>query len=78
MNASPDPGVGSSQVDMIPQISIRDPQVPITTKGRPKRATRIKFPLEAPKKRRCSYCKVLGHYRSACKKKKVIVIPTTF
>lgn len=78
VNASPDPGVGSSQVDMIPQISIRDPQVPITTKGRPKRATRIKFPLEAPKRRKCSYCKVLGHYRSSCKKKKVIVIPTTF
>ena len=50
VNASPDTAVGSSQVDMIPQISIRDPQVPITTKGRPKRATRIKFPLEAPKR----------------------------
>ncbi|GJS71887.1 FAR1-related sequence 5-like protein [Tanacetum coccineum] len=29
-----------------------DPQVPITTKGRPKEATRIKSSLEAPKKRR--------------------------
>ncbi|GJR75310.1 FAR1-related sequence 5-like protein [Tanacetum coccineum] len=49
-NAPQDPRAGSSQVDMIPQITIRDPQVPVTTKGRPKEATRIKSSLEAPKK----------------------------
>ncbi|GJT38663.1 FAR1-related sequence 5-like protein [Tanacetum coccineum] len=70
VNASQDPCVVSSQVDMMPQISVRDPQVQITTKGRPKEATRIKSSLEAPKKRRCSYCKELGHYQNACKKKK--------
>ncbi|GJZ35995.1 FAR1-related sequence 5-like protein [Tanacetum coccineum] len=70
VNAAQDLSVGSSQVDMMPQITVRDPQVPITTKGRPKEATRIKSSLEAPKKRRCSYCKQLGHYQSACKKKK--------
>nr|GEX89828.1 hypothetical protein [Tanacetum cinerariifolium] len=32
VNASQDPCVGSSQVDMIPQITIRDPEVEITTK----------------------------------------------
>ncbi|GKB26514.1 FAR1-related sequence 5-like protein [Tanacetum coccineum] len=70
VNASQDPCMESSQVDMMPQISVRDPEVPVTTKGRPKEATRIKSSLEAPKKRRCSYCKELGHYQTACKKKK--------
>ncbi|GKE70348.1 hypothetical protein Tco_1528420, partial [Tanacetum coccineum] len=69
VNASQDRSVVSSHVDMMPQITVRDPQVPITTKGRPKEATRIKSSLEAPKKRRCSYCKVLGHYPNACIKR---------
>ncbi|XP_076921248.1 protein FAR1-RELATED SEQUENCE 5-like [Bidens hawaiensis] len=63
--------VGSSQVNLMPQISIRDPQVKTNTKGRPKSATRIKSSLEAPKKRACSYCKQPGHYISGCPKKKV-------
>ncbi|GJY86281.1 FAR1-related sequence 5-like protein [Tanacetum coccineum] len=70
VNASQDPCMESSQVDMMPQISVRDPEVPVTTKGRPKEATRIKSSLEAPKKRRCSYCKELGHYQTACKKRR--------
>ncbi|GJZ08579.1 FAR1-related sequence 5-like protein [Tanacetum coccineum] len=69
VNALKDPCMGSLRVDMMPQICIQDPKVFTTTKGHPKEATRIKSSLEAPKKRRCSYCKELGHYQSACKKK---------
>ncbi|KAD7478441.1 hypothetical protein E3N88_01577 [Mikania micrantha] len=69
--ASQDSNVGSSQVNIIPQISIRDPLVHTNTKGRPKSATRIKSSLEAPKKKSCSYCKGLGHYISGCLKKKM-------
>ncbi|GJV36699.1 putative reverse transcriptase domain-containing protein [Tanacetum coccineum] len=68
VNASQDLSVVSSHVDMMTQITVRDPQVQITTKGRPKEGTRIKSSLEAPKKRRCSYCTELGHYQNACKK----------
>ncbi|XP_021971456.1 protein FAR1-RELATED SEQUENCE 5-like [Helianthus annuus] len=68
--ASQDSNMGSSQVNMMPQISIRDPLAPVNTKGRPKNATRIKSSLEAPKKRTCSYCKGKGHYISGCLKKK--------
>ncbi|KAL8254050.1 hypothetical protein R6Q59_032271 [Mikania micrantha] len=68
--ASQDSNAGSSQVNIIPQISIRDPLVHTNTKGRPKSATRIKSSLEAPKKRSCSYCEGLGHYISGCLKKK--------
>lgn len=71
-NTLPHSNVVSSQVDMIPQISVRDPQVLNATKGRPKGATRNKSPLEEPKKRTCSYCHEKGHYISSCPKKKVI------
>ncbi|XP_076929338.1 protein FAR1-RELATED SEQUENCE 9-like [Bidens hawaiensis] len=62
--------MGSSQVNLMPQISIRDPQVKANNKGRPKSATRIKSSLEAPKKKTCSYCKQQGHYITGCPKKK--------
>ncbi|XP_052624883.1 protein FAR1-RELATED SEQUENCE 5-like [Lactuca sativa] len=61
---------GISQVDMMPQLSIRDPLGPTNTKGRPKTASRIKSFLEAPKKRTCSYCQGLGHYATSCSKRK--------
>ncbi|KAL6524011.1 hypothetical protein OROMI_031106 [Orobanche minor] len=60
-----------SQVDMMPQISIRDPLVHNKTKGRPKSASRIKSFLEVKKKRICSHCKGLGHYITGCPQKKV-------
>ncbi|KAJ0650296.1 putative transcription factor FAR family [Helianthus annuus] len=65
-----DSNVGSSQVNMMPQITVRDPLVNTNTKGRPKSATRIKSSLEAPKKRSCSYCNKVGHYISSCPQKK--------
>ncbi|KAJ0679329.1 putative transcription factor FAR family [Helianthus annuus] len=65
-----DSNAGSSQVNLMPQISIRDPVVHTNTKVRPRSATRIKSSLEAPKKRNCSYCKKPGHYISGCQKKK--------
>ncbi|CAI9283460.1 unnamed protein product [Lactuca saligna] len=53
---------GISQVDIMPQLSIRDPLVLTNTKGRPKNASRIKSSLEmAKKKRTCSHCKGFGH-----------------
>ncbi|XP_023731549.1 protein FAR1-RELATED SEQUENCE 5-like [Lactuca sativa] len=69
-NASQSSCMGVSQVDMMPQLSIRDPLGPTTTKGRPKLASRIKSSLEAPKKRTCSYCQGLGQYATSCSKRK--------
>ncbi|KAL4568104.1 hypothetical protein LXL04_023705 [Taraxacum kok-saghyz] len=69
-NASQVSSTVISQVDMMPQISVRDPLGPINTKGRPKVASRIKSCLEAPKKRTCSYCQRLGHYATSCPKRK--------
>ncbi|KAI3721972.1 hypothetical protein L2E82_32993 [Cichorium intybus] len=63
----------SSQVDMMPQLSVRDPLGPTNTKGRPKNATRLKSSLEVSKRRTCSYCQGLGHYVSSCSKKKIIL-----
>ncbi|KAJ9556661.1 hypothetical protein OSB04_011275 [Centaurea solstitialis] len=60
-----------SQVDMMPQISIRDPIVQTKTKGRPKSTSRIKSSLEVVKKKKtCSHCKELGHYITGCPQKK--------
>ncbi|XP_071709246.1 protein FAR1-RELATED SEQUENCE 5-like [Rutidosis leptorrhynchoides] len=67
---SQESNAGSSQISMMPQISIRDPRAPVTTKGRPKTAHRIKSSLEGPKKRTCSHCKGLGHYITGCPIKK--------
>ncbi|KAL4579909.1 hypothetical protein LXL04_016079 [Taraxacum kok-saghyz] len=69
-NASQVSSTVISQVDMMPQISVRDPLGPINTKGRTKVASRIKSCLEAPKKRTCSYCQRLGHYATSCPKRK--------
>ncbi|GJX06788.1 hypothetical protein Tco_0194720 [Tanacetum coccineum] len=41
-----DNSVGASQVDMMPQICVRDPTVKTKTKRRPKIATRVKSPIE--------------------------------
>ncbi|KAJ9552192.1 hypothetical protein OSB04_016237 [Centaurea solstitialis] len=73
-NPHEDASSRTSQVDMMPQISIRDPVVHTKTNGRPKNATRIKSSLEVKKKKTCSYCKGFGHYINGCPKKKVIVI----
>nr|XP_043625956.1 protein FAR1-RELATED SEQUENCE 7-like [Erigeron canadensis] len=62
--------VESSQVNVMPQMLVRDPLLPTVTKGRPKKASRIKSPLEAPKMKTCSYCKGLGHYITGCPTKK--------
>nr|XP_043626171.1 protein FAR1-RELATED SEQUENCE 5-like [Erigeron canadensis] len=69
-NRPQDSNVEISVVDMMPQISIRDPSLPAVTKGRPRKACRIKSSLEAPKKKTCSYCKTLGHYITGCPTKK--------
>ncbi|XP_071735706.1 protein FAR1-RELATED SEQUENCE 5-like [Rutidosis leptorrhynchoides] len=61
---------GSSQISMMPQISVRDPPAPVATKGRPKSACRIKSSLKALKKRKCSHCGGLGHYITGCPVKK--------
>ena len=62
-----------TQVDMMPQLSIRDPTILTNTKGRPKNATIIKSSLEmAKKKRTCSHYKGLGHYATGYPTKKVI------
>ncbi|GJX48356.1 FAR1-related sequence 5-like protein [Tanacetum coccineum] len=68
-NTLPHSNVVTSQVDLIPQISVRDPEVPNTNKGRPKVAIRNKNPLEEPKKRTSYYGKK-GHYIIGCPKNK--------
>ena len=73
-NASQGSCVGISQVDMMPQLSVRDPIGPTKTKGRPKTASRLKSSLEVPKKRTCSYCGGLGHYATGCSKRKVVAM----
>ncbi|GJU09956.1 FAR1-related sequence 5-like protein, partial [Tanacetum coccineum] len=69
-----DNSVGASQVDMMPQICVRDPVVKTKTKGRPKIATRVKSPIELQgnKKKTCSYCHELGHNITGCPKKKLV------
>ncbi|GJZ10821.1 hypothetical protein Tco_0545580 [Tanacetum coccineum] len=47
-NADKDTRVGTSQVDMMPQISVRDPVVHTIIKGRLRDAARVKHPLELP------------------------------
>nr|KAJ0194647.1 hypothetical protein LSAT_V11C700365420 [Lactuca sativa] len=70
-NVSQGSCVRISQVDMLPQLFVRDPLAPTNMKGRPKIASRIKSSLEVPKKRTCSYCQELGHYATSCSKRKV-------
>ncbi|GKD78728.1 FAR1-related sequence 5-like protein [Tanacetum coccineum] len=64
--------VGISQVDMMPQISVRDPDVLTILKGRPRNATRVKPPIEVKQKKTvtCSYCRKPGHNITGCKEKK--------
>ncbi|XP_023734632.2 protein FAR1-RELATED SEQUENCE 9-like [Lactuca sativa] len=69
-NVSQGCSTGISQVDMMPQLFVRDPIGPTNTKGRPKNATRTKPSLEMPKKRTCSYCQGLDHYATSCSKRK--------
>ncbi|XP_020263351.1 protein FAR1-RELATED SEQUENCE 5-like [Asparagus officinalis] len=63
----------SHTMEHIPQITVRDPDRPARTKGRPRNATRIQSGLEQAqekkerKKRICSRCGELGHYRTSCK-----------
>ncbi|GKE37723.1 hypothetical protein Tco_1461128, partial [Tanacetum coccineum] len=58
-NVYKDTSVGTSQVDMMPQISVRDPVVLTKIKGRPREATRVKHPLEVKQKKTvtCSFCR---------------------
>nr|GEX45324.1 hypothetical protein [Tanacetum cinerariifolium] len=46
-NAYKDASVGISQVEMMPQILVRDPGVLTILKGRPRIATRVKPPIES-------------------------------
>ena len=71
-NAYKDTRVGTSQVDMMPQISVRDPVVLSKTKGRPRNATRLNHPIEAKQKKivTCYYSREPGHNITSCKKKK--------
>ncbi|XP_052624743.1 protein FAR1-RELATED SEQUENCE 5-like [Lactuca sativa] len=48
-NSSEGYSVGLLEINMTPQISVRDPLGPTNTKGRPKNASRIKSSLEMPK-----------------------------
>ncbi|XP_020259442.1 uncharacterized protein LOC109835870 [Asparagus officinalis] len=54
------------------QITIRDPDKPVATKGRPTQATRIKSGMEIAqeksikKQRFCGFCKGKGHYITSC------------
>ncbi|XP_020271831.1 protein FAR1-RELATED SEQUENCE 5-like [Asparagus officinalis] len=63
----------SHTIENIPQITVRDPDRPARTKGRPRNATRIQSGLEQAqekkerKKRICSRCGELGHYRTSYK-----------
>ncbi|KAK2972450.1 hypothetical protein RJ640_003876, partial [Escallonia rubra] len=65
---------GISQVEGMNQISIRDPNAPVKTKGRPKVATRLKSSIELAKEekkqRTCAYYHGKGHYRTGCAKRK--------
>ncbi|XP_023765091.1 protein FAR1-RELATED SEQUENCE 12-like [Lactuca sativa] len=67
---------GITQVDTMPQFSIRDPAILTNTKGLPKNATTIKYSLEMVKKKRrtCSHCKGLGHYATGCLMKKYTIL----
>ncbi|GJZ57459.1 retrotransposon protein, putative, ty1-copia subclass [Tanacetum coccineum] len=58
-NAYKDARVGISQVDMMPQISVRDPVVLTILKGRPRNATRVKPPIEVKQKKTV-------HYETTC------------
>ncbi|XP_020243165.1 protein FAR1-RELATED SEQUENCE 5-like [Asparagus officinalis] len=59
------------------QITIRDPDKPIATKGRPAQTTRIKSGMEIAqekgmkKQRFCGFCKGKGHYITSCPLAKV-------
>ncbi|XP_020246346.1 protein FAR1-RELATED SEQUENCE 5-like [Asparagus officinalis] len=61
----------SHTMEHIPHITVRDPDRPARTKGRPHNATRIQSGLEQAqekkerKKRICSKCGELGHYRTS-------------
>ncbi|XP_020259008.1 protein FAR1-RELATED SEQUENCE 5-like [Asparagus officinalis] len=63
----------SHTMEHIPQNTVRDPEKSVRTKGRPHNATRIQSGLEQAqekrerKKRICSRCGELGHYRISCK-----------
>ncbi|XP_020275021.1 uncharacterized protein LOC109849582 [Asparagus officinalis] len=63
----------SHTMEHIPQITVRDLDRSARTKCRPRNATRIQSGLEQAqekkerKKRICSRCGELGHYRTSCK-----------
>ncbi|XP_077248857.1 protein FAR1-RELATED SEQUENCE 5-like [Tasmannia lanceolata] len=65
----PQSNIDSSQ---IPGFTIHDPEV-VRTKGRPKRATRHVFGIEATQaqkqQRQCKKCGEYGHYRTSCPKR---------
>ena len=73
-NESQDSCARTSLVDMMHQLSVRDPLGPTSTKGRPKISSSIKSSLEVPKKWTCSYCQGLGHYATSCSKRKVLTV----
>ncbi|XP_077232592.1 protein FAR1-RELATED SEQUENCE 5-like [Tasmannia lanceolata] len=64
--------VHSNFIRETPEIVICDPKV-VRGKGRPKKATRHKSPLELSqtqrKRKKCGICGLLGHYQTTCKKK---------
>ncbi|GJW09833.1 FAR1-related sequence 5-like protein [Tanacetum coccineum] len=64
--------VGISLVDMMPQISVRDPAVLTILKGRPRNATRVKPPIEVKQMKTitCSYCRKPGHNITGYREKK--------
>ncbi|XP_077228581.1 protein FAR1-RELATED SEQUENCE 5-like [Tasmannia lanceolata] len=70
--------VHSNFIRETPEIVIRDPKV-VRGKGRPKKATRHKSPLEVSqtqrKRKKCGIYGLLGHYQTTCKKKRKM--PTT-
>ncbi|GJU82863.1 hypothetical protein Tco_1285228 [Tanacetum coccineum] len=71
-NAYKDARVVISQVDMMPQILVRDPDVLTILKGRPRNATRVKTPIEVKQKKTvtCSYYRKPHHNITGCREKK--------
>ncbi|GJU04403.1 FAR1-related sequence 5-like protein [Tanacetum coccineum] len=65
------PAVTQSEQDIIASHPVNR----VKTKGHPKAATRIKSGLEiskeAKKRKKCSYCKLIGHNITKCPKKKM-------
>nr|GEW37212.1 hypothetical protein [Tanacetum cinerariifolium] len=71
--------VGISQVDKMPQFSVRDPVVLTILKGRPRNETRVKPPIDVKQKNNitCFYCRKIGQNITGCREKKAASMQET-